>query len=45
MDTLKQIYNIPVGFSDHSGMIHSSIAAVSLGARIIEFHIVFDKKK
>lgn len=41
---MKAKYEIPVGFSDHSGMIHSSIAAVSLGARIIEFHIVFDKK-
>ena len=36
-------YQTPVGFSDHSGMIHPSIAAVSLGATIIEFHIVFDK--
>lgn len=41
---LKRKYNIPVGFSDHSGVIHSSIAAVSLGASIIEFHIVFNKK-
>ena len=41
---LKEKYNIPVGFSDHSGSIHSSIAAVALGAKIIEFHIVFDKK-
>ena len=41
---LKSRYGIPVGFSDHSGVVHSSIAAVTLGACIIEFHIVFNKK-
>lgn len=41
---LKKKYNIPVGFSDHSGVTYSSIAAVSLGARIIEFHAVYDKR-
>ncbi|MCG8571677.1 MAG: N-acetylneuraminate synthase family protein, partial [Spirochaetes bacterium] len=37
-------YNVPIGFSDHSGMIWPSIAAVSLGAQIIEVHTVFDKR-
>ena len=37
-------YNIPVGLSDHSGKIYSSIAAASLGAKIIEFHAVFDRR-
>lgn len=40
---MKEKYNIPVGYSDHSGKIHPSIAAVALGAEIIEFHITFDK--
>ncbi len=36
-------YTIPVGLSDHSGTIYPSIAAVALGATVIEAHIVFDK--
>ena len=41
---LKARYNYPIGFSDHSGLINTSIAATSLGAEIIEFHVVFDKQ-
>lgn len=41
---LKKRYHIPTGLSDHSGSIFPSIAAVSLGADILEFHVVFDKK-
>jgi N,N'-diacetyllegionaminate synthase len=41
---LKERYSCPVGFSDHSGTIFSSIAAVTLGAEIIEAHLVFDKR-
>tara|TARA_R110002050_G_scaffold74772_4_gene160158 strand:+ start:61333 stop:62331 length:999 start_codon:yes stop_codon:yes gene_type:complete len=40
---LKERYNVPVGFSDHSATIETSIAAVALGAEIIEFHAVFNK--
>ncbi len=40
---LKKRYNIPVGFSDHSGEIYPSLAAVTLGAEILEFHVVFNK--
>ena len=40
---LKERYQVPVGFSDHSSSIEACIAAVALGAEIIEFHIVFDK--
>jgi N,N'-diacetyllegionaminate synthase len=36
-------FECPVGLSDHSGDIHSSIAAVALGADIIELHAVFSK--
>jgi len=41
---LKQISNRPVGFSDHSVGIHSSLAAVALGANIIEKHFTISKK-
>jgi N,N'-diacetyllegionaminate synthase len=41
---LKERYGVPVGFSDHSAEISTGIAAVALGAELIEFHVVFDKK-
>jgi N-acetylneuraminate synthase len=41
---LKDRYKVPVGFSDHSGDIFASLAAASLGAEILEFHVVFDKR-
>ncbi len=41
---LKDKYNIPIGYSDHSGNIYSSLAATALGAEIIEFHVCFDKE-
>ena len=41
---LKNRYHLPVGLSDHSSTIYASLAAVSLGAEILEFHAVFDKK-
>lgn len=40
---LKLRYHVPVGFSDHSARIETSIAAVVLGAKILEFHAVFSK--
>lgn len=41
---LKSRFSIPIGYSDHSGTIESSIAARALGASILEFHAVFDKR-
>jgi N-acetylneuraminate synthase len=41
---LKQRYGLPTGFSDHSGDIYACLAATSLGAEILEFHAVFDKR-
>ncbi len=40
---LKERYGVPVGYSDHSAKIETCIAAVSLGAEIIEFHAVFSR--
>lgn len=36
-------YDIPVGFSDHSIGIDSAIAAVALGAKVIEKHFSFSR--
>ena len=35
----KERYDVPIGFSDHSGDIYAGLAATALGAEIIEFHI------
>jgi N-acetylneuraminate synthase len=41
---LKQRYNVSVGYSDHSARIETCIAAAALGAEVLEFHAVFDRK-
>jgi N,N'-diacetyllegionaminate synthase len=41
---LKNRYKVPVGFSDHSSSVEACIAATTLGAEILEFHVVFNKE-
>ena len=41
---LKERYQVRIGFSDHSAGIEAGIAAATLGAEILEFHVVFDKE-
>lgn len=41
---LRERYQLPVGFSDHSGDIYACLAAATLGAQVLEFHAVFDKR-
>lgn len=40
----NKYYKFQIGLSDHSGEIYPGLAAVSLGATKLEFHVVFDKK-
>ncbi|WP_298138979.1 N-acetylneuraminate synthase family protein [Flavobacterium sp.] len=42
---LKERYKVNVGFSDHSAKIETCIAATTLGAEILEFHVVFDRRQ
>jgi len=44
IEDFKKRYNIPIGYSDHSGDIFACLAAATKGAEIIEFHAVFDKR-
>ena len=41
LDRYKNEYGIKFGLSDHSGEIYPSLAAVTLGAVIIEVHVTF----
>lgn len=41
---LRSRYNITTGLSDHSGDIMAGLAATALGAEMLEFHVVFDKR-
>jgi N,N'-diacetyllegionaminate synthase len=40
---LEELFELPVGYSDHSGDIYACLSAAALGATILEFHVVFDK--
>lgn len=40
----KKFKNVKVGHSDHTSDIHSSVAAVAVGAEIIEKHVTIDKR-
>ncbi len=42
MHALQEIFPGPVGYSDHTGGHHAVLAAVALGAAIVEKHITLD---
>jgi N,N'-diacetyllegionaminate synthase len=41
--SIKNFFNVNVGYSDHTAGIEASLAAVALGAKIIEKHITINK--
>lgn len=43
MQTMAHAFNVPVGYSDHTSGIEVSLAAVALGACIVEKHFTLDR--
>ena len=43
MITIKEKYGVPIGYSDHTEGIEAVLAAVAMGAKIIEKHITLNK--
>jgi len=43
MEELRARYAVPVGLSDHSGMIYAGLAAASLGANMLEVHVTLSR--
>jgi N-acetylneuraminate synthase/N,N'-diacetyllegionaminate synthase len=43
LKTLKQAFDLPVGYSDHSIGSEAAILSIGLGAKIIEKHFTLDK--
>ena len=44
LDTLRQRYEAPSGLSDHSGDIYAGLAAVTLGAEVLEVHVTLSRE-
>lgn len=44
LEILQNNYKCPVGLSDHSGNIFAGLAAVTLGAEILEVHITLSRE-
>ena len=42
IEEMRNRYQLPIGYSDHSADIFACLAAATLGASILEFHVVFD---
>ncbi len=44
LETIRERYDLPVGLSDHSGNIYAGLAAVTLGAEVLEVHVTLSRE-
>ncbi len=44
IEELRARYGCPVGLSDHSGKTYAGLSAITLGANVIEVHVVFSRE-
>ncbi len=44
LSVFRQRYGVPVGLSDHSGAIYAGLAAVTLGASLLEVHVTLSRE-
>ena len=42
---LEERYHIPIGHSDHTPDIYTSFGAVAMGAKLLEKHLILDRKQ
>jgi len=43
MITMKEVFKVPVGYSDHTSSIEIAVASAALGAEVIEKHFTLDR--
>lgn len=43
MDAFRKRYDVPVGLSDHTGKVFSGLAAISIGANMLELHVTLSR--
>jgi N-acetylneuraminate synthase len=44
LDVFRQRYGVPAGLSDHSGALYAGLAAVTLGASLLEVHVTLSRE-
>jgi len=44
LSVFRERYSVPVGLSDHSGAIYAGLAAVTLGASLLEVHVTLSRE-
>jgi sialic acid synthase SpsE len=44
MQTLRERYDLPIGYSGHEPGVHIPVAAVALGACVVEKHVTLNRK-
>lgn len=45
INKLEERYNIPIGHSDHTPDIYTCFGAVAMGAKLIEKHLILDRRQ